>query len=71
MDLSLCKDCQYSCCGKPNSLSDWCDECIYDWECDHPQESKKDEYEFKVPQERQKTNYMTTEQTVNTLFKLL
>lgn len=25
-----CKNCEYSTCGKPDSLSDWCDECRND-----------------------------------------
>lgn len=25
-----CKNCSYSCCGEPDSLSDWCDECRND-----------------------------------------
>ena len=25
-----CSNCRHSCCGRPDSLSDWCDECRND-----------------------------------------
>ena len=28
--MRKCKNCEYSTCGEPDSLSDWCDECRND-----------------------------------------
>ncbi len=66
-----CKNCSYSMSGSYNPCSDWCDECVYEYQCDHPEKLKEKEYEFKVPQEKQKIEYMTTEHTVDCLFKLV
>ena len=28
--MKNCENCEYSICGEPDSLSDWCDECRHD-----------------------------------------